>query len=74
MAEGNFEHKVPYVCLGNSGLKKSEIILGCMAYRSPDWQEWVPKHHFVRPTPPAHCSQSVAISTRDPATFSWRST
>ncbi|KAI0059635.1 aryl-alcohol dehydrogenase [Artomyces pyxidatus] len=33
--------RVPYVRLGNSGLKISRIILGCMSYGSPDWQAWV---------------------------------
>ncbi|KAI0669368.1 Aldo/keto reductase [Trametes maxima] len=33
--------KVPYVRLGNSGLKVSKIILGCMSYGTPDWQGWV---------------------------------
>lgn len=32
---------MPYVRLGNSGLKVSKIILGCMSYGSPDWQKWV---------------------------------
>ncbi|KAJ6544784.1 NADP-dependent oxidoreductase domain-containing protein [Mycena vulgaris] len=27
--------------LGNSGLKVSKIILGCMGYGSPEWQPWV---------------------------------
>ncbi|KAL1947078.1 hypothetical protein VTO73DRAFT_14039 [Trametes versicolor] len=30
-----------YVRLGNSGLKVSRIILGCMSYGSPEWQSWV---------------------------------
>lgn len=29
------------VRLGNSGLKVSKIILGCMSYGSPNWQGWV---------------------------------
>ncbi|KAF5346876.1 hypothetical protein D9756_010574 [Leucocoprinus leucothites] len=33
--------KMPYVRLGNSGLKVSKIILGCMSYGTPEWQEWV---------------------------------
>jgi len=33
--------KVPYVRLGNSGLKVSKIILGCMQYGSPEWDQWV---------------------------------
>ncbi|KAI0948807.1 hypothetical protein AcV7_009452 [Taiwanofungus camphoratus] len=32
---------MPYVRLGNSGLKVSKIILGTMQYGSPGWQEWV---------------------------------
>lgn len=32
---------MPYVRLGNSGLKVSKIILGCMSYGSPAWQGWV---------------------------------
>ncbi|KAF9012488.1 aryl-alcohol dehydrogenase [Cyathus striatus] len=33
--------KVPYVRLGNSGLKVSKIILGTMQYGSTEWQDWV---------------------------------
>ncbi|KAJ7709804.1 aryl-alcohol dehydrogenase [Mycena rosella] len=33
--------KMKYVRLGNSGLKVSCIILGCMSYSSPKWQSWV---------------------------------
>ena len=29
------------VRLGNSGLKVSKIILGCMSYGSKDWMNWV---------------------------------
>lgn len=29
------------VRLGNSGLKVSKIILGCMSYGDPGWQQWV---------------------------------
>lgn len=29
------------VRLGNSGLKVSKIILGCMSYGTPDWHQWV---------------------------------
>ena len=29
------------VRLGNSGLKVSRIILGCMSYGSPEWQSWI---------------------------------
>lgn len=30
-----------YVRLGNSGLKISKIILGCMTYGTPQWRDWV---------------------------------
>ncbi|KAK7444806.1 hypothetical protein VKT23_015123 [Stygiomarasmius scandens] len=33
--------QMKYVRLGNSGLKVSKIILGCMTYGSPEWQSWV---------------------------------
>ena len=29
------------VRLGNSGLKVSRLILGCMSYGNPQWQGWV---------------------------------
>ncbi|WWC69767.1 uncharacterized protein I206_103710 [Kwoniella pini CBS 10737] len=33
--------EIPYVRLGKSGLKVSKLILGCMSYGTPEWQEWV---------------------------------
>ncbi|KAJ9649550.1 CSG1/SUR1-like protein [Coniosporium tulheliwenetii] len=30
-----------YVRLGNSGLKVSKVVLGCMTYGDPNWQPWV---------------------------------
>ncbi|KAK0455341.1 aryl-alcohol dehydrogenase [Desarmillaria tabescens] len=33
--------EMQYVRLGNSGLKVSKIILGCMSYGNPAWQGWV---------------------------------
>ncbi|KAF8646185.1 hypothetical protein AX16_007329 [Volvariella volvacea WC 439] len=33
--------RVPYVRLGNSGLKVSKLILGTMQYGDPEWQRWV---------------------------------
>jgi len=33
--------KIPYVRLGNSGLKVSKIIMGTMQYGDPKWQGWV---------------------------------
>ncbi|KZT05512.1 aryl-alcohol dehydrogenase [Laetiporus sulphureus 93-53] len=35
------KREMPYVRLGNSGLKVSKIILGCMSYGSKGWQKWV---------------------------------
>ncbi|KAI0062425.1 Aldo keto reductase [Artomyces pyxidatus] len=35
------KRRVPYVRLGESGLKVSRIILGCMSYGTPDWMPWV---------------------------------
>ncbi|KAF4611802.1 hypothetical protein D9613_003719 [Agrocybe pediades] len=41
--------KVPYVRLGNSGLKVSKIILGTMQYGDPEWQGWVlPQEEAVK--------------------------
>ena len=34
-------HQFRSARLGNSGLKVSRIILGCMSYGDPKWQEWV---------------------------------
>jgi aryl-alcohol dehydrogenase-like predicted oxidoreductase len=33
--------KMGYTRLGNSGLKISKVIFGCMSFGTPDWQEWV---------------------------------
>nr|WGM49230.1 aldehyde reductase [Boreostereum vibrans] len=41
MSKLEVNRRVPYVRLGNSGLKVSKIILGCMSYGNPSWQEWV---------------------------------
>ncbi|KAJ7607599.1 Aldo/keto reductase [Mycena polygramma] len=35
------DRRVGYVRLGNSGLKVSKIILGCMSYGSSQWRPWV---------------------------------
>ncbi|VDB88475.1 unnamed protein product [Peniophora sp. CBMAI 1063] len=35
------ERKMVYVRLGNSGLKVSKIILGCMSYGTSEWMPWV---------------------------------
>ncbi|KAG2018812.1 hypothetical protein CC2G_008201 [Coprinopsis cinerea AmutBmut pab1-1] len=41
MASDAQKTKMPYVRLGNSGLKVSKIILGTMSYGDPNWQGWV---------------------------------
>ncbi|KAG2006291.1 hypothetical protein CC2G_002616 [Coprinopsis cinerea AmutBmut pab1-1] len=38
---GSGKVSMQYVRLGNSGLKVSKIILGCMSYGDPSWQGWV---------------------------------
>ncbi|KAF8135741.1 aryl-alcohol dehydrogenase [Boletus edulis] len=35
------QKSMPYVRLGNSGLKVSKIILGTMQYGTSEWQDWV---------------------------------
>jgi aryl-alcohol dehydrogenase-like predicted oxidoreductase len=40
-SEKTEKKRMPYVRLGNSGLKVSKIILGCMSYGTPEWQGWV---------------------------------
>ncbi|GMK54343.1 hypothetical protein CspeluHIS016_0109290 [Cutaneotrichosporon spelunceum] len=37
----NSKHKMQYVRLGNSGLKVSRLILGCMSYGTPTYQSWI---------------------------------
>lgn len=34
-------NRMQYTRLGNSGLKVSRIILGCMSYGSKKWMDWV---------------------------------
>ncbi|KAL5522591.1 hypothetical protein ACEPAG_8608 [Sanghuangporus baumii] len=38
---GQKQTEMPYVRLGNSGLKVSKIIMGCMSYGSKEWKPWV---------------------------------
>ncbi|KAI0682292.1 Aldo/keto reductase [Cerioporus squamosus] len=41
--------KMQYVRLGNSGLKVSRIILGCMSYGSTEWQSWsLPEEEAIK--------------------------
>lgn len=41
MAPTDRKVNMPYVRLGDSGLKISRIILGCMTYGNKEWQPWV---------------------------------
>jgi hypothetical protein len=55
------------VRLGNSGLKVSKIILGCMSYGSPEWQAWVlPEEESIKQIKAAcvcHCiKHSIYLS------------
>ena len=40
---------MPYMRLGNSGLKVSRICLGMMTYGSTKWREWVLGEEEARP-------------------------
>ncbi|KAJ3575321.1 hypothetical protein NP233_g1173 [Leucocoprinus birnbaumii] len=54
-----------YVRLGNSGLKVSKIILGCMSYGTPDWQGWVlPEEESIKHIKAAY---DAGINTFDTA-------
>ncbi|KAG7087659.1 hypothetical protein E1B28_013607 [Marasmius oreades] len=35
------DNEMQYVRLGQSGLKISKIVFGCMSYGTPEWQKWV---------------------------------
>jgi len=62
MAEGK---KVSYVRLGTSGLKVSQIILGCMSYGSPEWVKWVlPEEESIKHIKAAY---DAGINTFDTA-------
>jgi 1-deoxyxylulose-5-phosphate synthase len=38
-----------YVQLGHSGLRVSQLILGCMSYGSPEWRPWVLDEQAAQP-------------------------
>jgi len=62
MPEGK---KLSYVRLGSSGLKVSQIILGCMSYGSPEWQKWVlPEEESIKHIKAAY---DAGINTFDTA-------
>ncbi|KAK7458084.1 hypothetical protein VKT23_009990 [Stygiomarasmius scandens] len=55
-----------YVRLGNSGLKVSKIILGCMTYGSPEWQSWVlPEEEGIKHIKAAYDAGINAFDTAD---------
>ena len=37
----DFQESMTYKRLGRSGLKVSQVILGCMGFGSPEWAKWV---------------------------------
>jgi len=41
MSQSGKQTSMPYVQLGKSGLKVSRLILGCLSYGSPNWDEWI---------------------------------
>ncbi|TFK34408.1 NADP-dependent oxidoreductase domain-containing protein [Crucibulum laeve] len=56
---------MPYVRLGTSGLKVSKIILGCMSYGTPEWQDWVlPEEESIKHIKAAY---DAGINTFDTA-------
>ncbi|KAF8344987.1 aryl-alcohol dehydrogenase [Amanita rubescens] len=56
---------MPYVRLGNSGLKVSKIILGCMSYGTPEWENWVlPEEESIKHIKAAY---DAGINTFDTA-------
>ena len=54
-----------YTRLGDSGLKISKIIAGCMSYGTPDWQGWVLDEETSLPLL-EHCYK-VGLNTWDTA-------
>ncbi|KXN80714.1 Versiconal hemiacetal acetate reductase [Leucoagaricus sp. SymC.cos] len=54
------------VRLGNSGLKVSKIILGCMSYGAPEWQGWVlPEDESIEHIKAAYEAGVNAFDTAD---------
>ncbi|TFK34297.1 NADP-dependent oxidoreductase domain-containing protein [Crucibulum laeve] len=61
----NEKKNMPYVRLGNSGLKVSKIILGCMSYGTPEWESWVlPEEQSIKHIKAAY---DAGINTFDTA-------
>jgi len=57
--------KILYVRLGSSGLKVSQIILGCLSYGSPEWRDWVlPEEESIKHIKAAY---DAGINTFDTA-------
>ncbi|THH15963.1 hypothetical protein EW146_g4595 [Bondarzewia mesenterica] len=58
--------KMPYVRLGNSGLKVSRIILGTMSYGYPKWAEWVlPEEEAIKHVKAAYDAGIQTFDTAD---------
>jgi len=65
MAANLQKRQIPYVRLGNSGLKVSKIILGCMSYGTPEWLPWVlPEEESIKHIKAAY---DMGINTFDTA-------
>ncbi|KAK0475029.1 aryl-alcohol dehydrogenase [Armillaria luteobubalina] len=61
-----------YVRLGNSGLKVSKIILGCMTYGTPAWQGWVlPEEEGIKHIKIAFVHSLSAIRNIDLSYYSY---
>ncbi|THH13537.1 hypothetical protein EW146_g6692 [Bondarzewia mesenterica] len=58
--------KMPYVRLGSSGLKVSQIILGTLQYGDPNWQGWVlPEEEAVNHIKAAYDAGIQTFDTAD---------
>lgn len=53
--------------LGNSGLKISKVVLGCMGYGDPRWQGWVLDEE--KSLPLIHHAYKQGINTWDTVSF-----
>lgn len=58
--------KMPYVRLGNSGLKVSKLILGTMQFGDPNWQGWVlPEEESIKAIKAAYDAGIQTFDTAD---------
>ncbi|PFH46661.1 hypothetical protein AMATHDRAFT_69408 [Amanita thiersii Skay4041] len=66
MADNLPKKGMPYVRLGNSGLKVSKIILGCMTFGTPEWQPWVlPEEEAIKHIKAAYDAGINSFDTAD---------